>query len=207
MITDENKEIRFVTNKEELDRMCPHLNHGLICVSQYTQRCMKQEEQDQFHRLYSGTRKVIEDVCEEGQYQQEYLRHAPCVQKVRSDDENCAAKYQRELLDINQETPSNVSSQSESNKNVQKVCCSLQTYLECSERAVLTMCGPETAAFTKGLLDTMASSLIQTHCEKYPAGSEECSSSGSLRHGIGTMQLSLGLAAVIILLVLQQIRT
>ncbi|XP_055619309.1 uncharacterized protein LOC129764348 [Toxorhynchites rutilus septentrionalis] len=95
-------ELSFVTKKEELDKLCPDLHTGLHCIRSYTRRCMNIHQRDHFNKLYHGTYEVINELCEEGPYQEDFLRHAPCMRHVKKDYEVCAVSYQSTMAKIGQ---------------------------------------------------------------------------------------------------------
>ncbi|XP_050080777.1 uncharacterized protein LOC126568357 [Anopheles maculipalpis] len=95
-------ELSFVTKKEELDKLCPDLHTGLHCIRSYTRRCMNIHQRDHFNKLYHGTNEVIHELCEEGPYQEDFLRHAPCMRHVKKDYEVCATRYQSTMAKIGQ---------------------------------------------------------------------------------------------------------
>merc|ERR1712008_432452 len=47
---------------------------------------------------------VIVDLCQEGTYQSDYLRHAPCMRLVQAGYERCAADYQTRIKALNEQT-------------------------------------------------------------------------------------------------------
>merc|ERR1712079_738788 len=44
---------------------------------------------------------VIVDLCQQGAYQSDYLRHAPCMRQVQSGYERCASEYQQRIKSLN----------------------------------------------------------------------------------------------------------
>lgn len=173
-VFSENKDLTFAAKKEELDLICPDLNEGLSCIDEYTRSCMSPHQRSHFNRLYAGSSMVIQEICQEGPYQEEFLRHAPCMKEVKEDYEICAREYEQKIHSMQAIGNQNTSSPEDGNDQVRKLCCSFQEYLRCSHAIVMGTCGEETAQFTKAFLDRMASSLIQIHCEKYPPGSQIC---------------------------------
>jgi len=103
VVTD-NKDLGFATSKEELIKMCPKLMDGLRCIDDFTLRCLDREHRAYFNTLYAGTTQVIVDLCQEGPYQSDYLRHAPCMRLVQSGYERCAADYQTRIKALNAQT-------------------------------------------------------------------------------------------------------
>lgn len=55
---------------------------------------MTLDERNRFNKLYVGTHHVIKDICNEGDFQEQFLRHAPCLRLVKSEYDICAEKYQ-----------------------------------------------------------------------------------------------------------------
>ncbi|XP_054280785.1 uncharacterized protein LOC128998600 [Macrosteles quadrilineatus] len=172
-VLSDNQEFGFAAKKEDLDLICPDLNAGLRCIDEYTRKCMAPHQRSHFNKLYAGSSMVIQEICQEGPYQDEFLRHASCMWEVKQDYEECARDYQHKLQELSG-LMSNDTSEGDTERHVRRLCCSFQEYLRCSHAIVMDTCGEETATFTKGFLDRMASSLIQVHCEKYPSGSQIC---------------------------------
>jgi len=171
VVTD-NKDLGFATSQEELEEMCPKLMDGLRCIDNFTTKCLEAEHRAYFNTLYTGTTQVIVDLCQKGEYQTEYLQHAPCMRKAQTEYESCADEYQLRIKTLNK---GGVASPEEEEDNVQVLCCSFQRYLHCSEHVVNNTCGMDTASFTKGFLDRMSGPLVQGHCQDYEMGSEMCS--------------------------------
>ena len=42
---------------------------GLLCIDNFTRRCLDSTHRDFFHMLYAGTKQVIVDLCEDKHYQ------------------------------------------------------------------------------------------------------------------------------------------
>lgn len=58
---------------------------------------MEKSEQVMFRRIYAGITDVVQELCTRGKYQDEYLRHATCVKKVRAEYEVCSKNYEGTL--------------------------------------------------------------------------------------------------------------
>ncbi|XP_059622897.1 uncharacterized protein LOC132266078 [Phlebotomus argentipes] len=172
-VLSSTSDLTIATNKEELNKICPDLYGGLHCIRSYTRRCMSLQHRNHFNKLYHGTNQVIRDLCREGHYQNDYLRHAPCLRVVKPDYEICAKKYQDTISRITQLEHRGIGNATDD--TVAIVCCSFREYLDCSERTARRICGDETAAFTRSFLDKMADNLIREHCEDYSVKSGRCS--------------------------------
>uniref|UniRef100_A0A1B0CUX2 Uncharacterized protein n=1 Tax=Lutzomyia longipalpis TaxID=7200 RepID=A0A1B0CUX2_LUTLO len=173
-VLSSTSDLTIATNKEELNEICPDLYGGLHCIRSYTRRCMSLQHRNHFNKLYHGTNQVIRDLCREGHYQNDYLRHAPCLRMVKPDYEICAKKYQDTISRVTQMEHRGMANGTDDD-TVGIVCCSFREYLDCSERTARRICGEETAAFLRRFLDKMADSLIREHCEDYTITSGWCS--------------------------------
>ncbi|XP_058830953.1 uncharacterized protein LOC131689705 [Topomyia yanbarensis] len=185
-VLQSSTDLSIATKKEELDKICPDLNTGLQCIRSYTRRCMTMEQRDRFNKLYNGTHQFVRDLCKEGPYQNEFLSHAPCLQRVKPDYEVCGRKYHNTVSVITQQQQQHQNHQARQERHhqqqqsnyhttagrdaeddVRTVCCSFIEYLDCSESAAKKTCGSDTARFTRGFLDKMSSTLIKMYCEDY----------------------------------------
>lgn len=198
LLTDD-KEMAMFRSRADLDRICPKLTEGVLCIDRFTRLCMNQQQRAHFHQLYHGTSEVIHDLCQDGEYREEFLRHAPCMSEVRSDHEVCSNVYQERMARMEQKTKLRTARHSQHHHNhhyrhhhhnrtaaeedlekqqheddLRTLCCSFQDYLRCSQSVVEDKCGEETARFAHGFMDRMAQSLVTSHCQAYPAGSELC---------------------------------
>lgn len=112
VVTD-NRDLGFATSMDELQEMCPKLMEGLRCIDDFTVRCLDREHRAYFNTLYAGTTQVIVDLCQEGSYQSDYLRHAPCMRQVQSGYERCASEYQQRIKSLNSGAGEHVQGRSE----------------------------------------------------------------------------------------------
>ncbi|XP_057331396.1 uncharacterized protein LOC130671493 [Microplitis mediator] len=182
-ITDNNN-LGFVTTKNELQALCPDLQSSMKCINSYTKNCMPDEQRQNFYSLYQGVNIAIKELCQEGSYQDAFLKHAPCMQKVQTDYELCSKRYQQSVIELESKN------KTKSSENIKSVCCAFREFLECSHHTVRRKCGEETAEFTKDFLDRMSDSLIKVHCSPYTQS--ECIVSGTASSKVGIiMQLTI----------------
>ncbi|XP_055534677.1 uncharacterized protein LOC129724083 [Wyeomyia smithii] len=212
-VLQSSTDLSIATKKEELDKICPDLNSGLLCIRSYTRRCMTLEQRDRFNKLYNGTHQFVKDLCREGPYQNEFLSHAPCLQRVKPDYEVCGRRYHNTVSVITQQQQQHhhqgrherhhqqqpnhhTAAGRNAEDDVRTVCCSFIEYLDCSESAAKKTCGSNTASFTRGFLDKMSSTLIKMYCEDYYR-SNKCpsaqSAAFSTSHNYGISHLLLPL--------------
>ncbi|XP_014480512.1 PREDICTED: uncharacterized protein LOC106747468 [Dinoponera quadriceps] len=164
--------LSFVTKKEEFNKVCPDLEAGMKCITKYTIDCMNDEQRKHFNSIYIGTNMVIMELCQDGSYQDEFLKHAPCMEEVKAEYEICYKNYQNTTQEI--EKTNFIASRGSSLKSL---CCAFKEYLDCSHHTVRRRCGDDSAQFTKKFLDRMSGSLMKMHCATYTH--EECSMHGA----------------------------
>ncbi|KYM98088.1 hypothetical protein ALC62_11434, partial [Cyphomyrmex costatus] len=185
-----NSDLSFVTKKEDINKLCPDLEAGMKCIKRYTINCMQPKQRDHFNSLYTGTNMAIMELCQDGPYQDEFLKHAPCMQKSKAEYELCYKSYQKTTQEI-------MANRSLGQQNLKSLCCAFQEYLECSHHTVRRQCGDDTARFTKEFLDRMSSSLLKAHCAPYT----EC----TVNSGISTLNLSAIMPMTLILFMRKRI--
>ncbi|XP_022196501.2 uncharacterized protein LOC111053876 [Nilaparvata lugens] len=177
VLSDNSQDLSFAAKREELEELCPNLEKGLRCIDDYTRKCLELHQRQHFNLLYSDTSIVIQEICQKGPYQEEFLRHAPCMREVKDEYERCTRTYQTKLTEMTSQ--SNNHPGGDNDKNIKKLCCSFQEYLSCSRSIMLDKCGEGTAKFTAGLLQRMSISMIKLHCEKYSNNMDVCEQMGN----------------------------
>uniref|UniRef100_A0A1Q3FLT3 Putative conserved secreted protein n=1 Tax=Culex tarsalis TaxID=7177 RepID=A0A1Q3FLT3_CULTA len=227
-VLQSSTDLSIATKKEELDKICPDLTTGLQCIRSYTRRCMTLEQRDRFNKLYNGTHQFVRDLCREGPYQNEFLSHAPCLQRVKPDYEVCGRKYHNTVSVITQQQHHHEHHQARHERHhqqqqqlqnhhttegrnaeddVRTVCCSFIEYLDCSEGAAKKTCGTDTARFTRGFLDKMSSTLITMYCEDYYRSNKCPSTQSSASSQSSSSLLLLMLVTLLVPTVLTQLNT
>lgn len=115
-------ELSFTPKREELAELCPDLEAGLKCIRSYTRRCMTLTQRNQFMKIYKGTEEVIRDVCREGDYQNEFLKHAACLRTVKPQHKKCEEKYQETMNFIRSPKANNTENALNPRDDVKNVC-------------------------------------------------------------------------------------
>ncbi|XP_037092777.1 uncharacterized protein LOC119112644 [Pollicipes pollicipes] len=192
VLTD-NRDLGFAATERELSRLCPTLMEGIDCMENFAVDCLKPHHRSYFNTLYAGTQRLISGLCSPGDYQTEYLLHAPCMRTVQRGYEVCADEYHSQMDLITIDSPA--ADAGDSSVQIQMLCCSFKSYLHCSQQAVMHRCGIGTANFTKNFLERLAGPLVQTHCAGFTHGSDACLS------GVGGRRPALlpGVAALLAL--------
>lgn len=84
-------------------------------------------QRQQFMKIYKGTDDVIRDLCREGDYQNEFLKHAGCLRTVKPQHKKCEEKYQETMLSLktpkaNHTMQNEQQAEANTNDDVRKVC-------------------------------------------------------------------------------------
>nr|XP_023023914.1 uncharacterized protein LOC111512051 [Leptinotarsa decemlineata] len=188
----------FISSKSDLEKVCPNLKEAIKCIHTYTRHCMNKEEKQAFRELFNGTGKMVHELCREGVYQEEYLRHAPCMSQVAGESEVCFRSYTKAMQKIQSDSPPEIKISELSidtvlrkkrrhaaDEGIKNVCCAFQEFIECSTHAVRRRCGDESAKFSHKFFNKMSATMLQLHCSNY--GRRECgmmSSSVSLQNSV-----------------------
>ncbi|KAG5872640.1 hypothetical protein JTB14_016156 [Gonioctena quinquepunctata] len=160
----------FVSSRADLEKVCPDLKEAVRCIHTFTRHCMNREDRQHFKKLFHGTGLMVHELCKNGTFQEEYLRHAPCMTQVSSEGEVCFKGYTKDMQDIQSSSPTEVNiselnidtvlrkkRRHAADEGIKNLCCSFQQYVECLTHAVRRRCGEESAHFSYKLLDKMSS--------------------------------------------------
>ncbi|XP_023288337.1 uncharacterized protein LOC105699939 isoform X2 [Orussus abietinus] len=153
-----------ITTKQELEQLCGEMEAGLKCIKTYSLRCLNPKKREPFTLLYKEVNMAILELCHPGPYQDAFLKHAPCIQKVKADYELCYERHQGVIRAIEAKNQT----EGDPNEIVKSVCCAFQEYMDCVHHSVRKQCGEEAGSFFKEFFDRMSITLIKTHCQKYP---------------------------------------
>ncbi|XP_050297678.1 uncharacterized protein LOC126737034 [Anthonomus grandis grandis] len=178
--------LTLVSTKADLEKICPDLRDALNCIHRYTRFCMTLQDRKHFKKLFHGTGEMVTNLCRNGTYQDEFLKHAPCMQRIEQKNEVCFKQYTKRMNEIESKTPMDSITEDDlvafktsykkkrdaADEGIKNVCCSFQEYVQCSTSTTRKECGPEAADFSQKFLDKMSSSMIQLHCQNY--GPREC---------------------------------
>jgi len=70
------------------------------CIDRYSRLCMYHTQRAHFHHLYSGIAKVVQDLCQDGDYREEFLKHAPCMSEVTEEHEVCSRIHLQKIAEM-----------------------------------------------------------------------------------------------------------
>lgn len=160
--------LNFGSSTSDLDKVCKPLKEGLQCIEEYAQRNLAPDVQAKFTQIYGGSVGVIKELCEPGSFQDEYLKHAQCMDSAKMQYKVCLDEYNSVVRSINTCSPA------ERVKNLKLMCCSFKEYIKCSQDLVFSRCNNDTAAFTEKFLVRLSNPVSTEHCAPYTANQADC---------------------------------
>ncbi|KZC04658.1 hypothetical protein WN55_00734 [Dufourea novaeangliae] len=153
-----SNDLSFARSKMYLRQMCPELENSMKCVQTFTLDCLQENQREHFSNLYADTNKMIMELCHDGPFQDEFLKHAQCMQNDSPRHNLCNKKYERITQEIERRNATIV----DGSWN-HYICCGFREYLDCSQHSVRRQCGDEAAQFTKQLHARMSSSMLRVN--------------------------------------------
>ncbi|XP_018330278.1 uncharacterized protein LOC108740451 [Agrilus planipennis] len=197
--------LTYFSSKPDLDMLCPDLKEALRCIHAYTRLCMNLHRRKHFRKLFHDTNIMITELCSNSTFQEEYLKHASCMQSLQTQNQICFDKYAKDITSIQLETDQKVQIKEKvtpdqivtyakrkreaADMGIRSVCCSFQEYTSCSTRTVERSCGNEAAEFSKFFMERMSSAMIKNHCHDYTP--EKCGILPSSSTSISSSLISL----------------
>lgn len=199
--------LTFISSQADLDKICPELRGAISCIHSHTRRCMTNNQSEHFQKLFRGTGKMVTELCVNGTFQQEYLKHAPCMKQAESENEVCLKRYARAMKEVTDNTPEMDNSDPDifnalkkkreaADLGIRNVCCIFQEYVECLTHTMRRKCGEEAAKFSNKFMEKISAAMMKSHCRQY--GRRHCglTSSGTIEESTLALVL-LSLLAVL----------
>ncbi|XP_043246654.1 uncharacterized protein LOC122394112 [Amphibalanus amphitrite] len=164
-----NNVIAHATNSTLLDT-CRRIQEAMKCVSDYISSCSTKAEREQFTKTVSSTSGLMDSLCQPGEFQDQFLKHVPCLRLVSIDYNYCGHLYKKLVAHIERGEDRNPSPQ---------VCCTFNEFTNCSRAMSQSLCSSEGAEFVDQYLDRFGDATLTPACKPYHVGSELCPRSGA----------------------------
>ncbi|KAF8790145.1 uncharacterized protein LOC129961052 [Argiope bruennichi] len=169
----QREDLALAATQEELNLVCRKLQQGVRCIEDHSFRCFTAPQKRIFKSVVSDSRHVIDDICVQGKLQEDYLRYAPCLKNVSTDERKCANQYKK-LANNHGGNPDDTNSVNV-NYGLKLHCCAFTEFVECQHEFILRDCGHHAHQFFQNQLDRMSGSLLNEHCALFTHGSNACS--------------------------------
>ncbi|CAG0888386.1 unnamed protein product [Cyprideis torosa] len=156
------------TSSSDLDEVCPELKKGIQCIEDYSEQCLPDAVKSYFRSMYNGSTSVIQELCTPGEQQDEYLKHAECMDSAKYQYKICVDEHNSIVKKLDPKDP-----QSNRENTLKLICCSFREFISCA-KGLVSRCGEETANFTEHLLDRLATPVVQEHCMNHVEDMKDC---------------------------------
>lgn len=158
-ILDNDQFIGLPANKEELDILCKAFNNGMKCVDEYAKSCLSPSRRGYLEQTVAGARITMYHMCDDEEFQKEYLAHAPCYQKIRRELEQCSEElkkvvvfYRSRRVSLNQK------------EILKRICCAKSEFLTCTERVASKKCDENATTFLRKITESLSGQITSGQC-------------------------------------------
>ncbi|XP_077524181.1 uncharacterized protein LOC144135387 [Amblyomma americanum] len=159
-------------NTKELLKQCEVEFSAGICARQFANRCLPPLPRGMVVVILEGISQEVSSKCNvSNPLHNEFLKHAPCMNKVGDTLHKCMKKLTLSL---------DYSASIEPHLRVGRSCCNFAEYLMCSGDAMRKQCGAEAEDYIKKLLTRSAGDFIEIACINHRTDFESCKSSAGV---------------------------
>ncbi|KAL1414144.1 hypothetical protein MTO96_000963 [Rhipicephalus appendiculatus] len=157
---------------KELLKQCEIEFSAGICARQFANRCLPPLPRGMVVVILEGISQEVSSKCNvSNPLHDEFLKHAPCMNKVGDTLHMCMKKLTLSL---------DYSASIEPHLRVGRSCCNFAEYLKCSGDAMRKQCGEEAEDYIKKLLTRSAGDFIEIACINHRTDFESCKSSAAV---------------------------
>ncbi|XP_075740768.1 uncharacterized protein LOC142787030 isoform X1 [Rhipicephalus microplus] len=158
---------KIPTTPEELESFCGTQNKAESCARDYIKHCTESVSQGIGDVFLDDIKSEIEDRCDESSvYREDYLRSAPCLNKVGAGFHKCLRGLVADL-DLASKLPNK--------QRIGGACCKYNVFEQCVSKVVQGQCDSDVIEFAQGLVDRYSGELLGTVCTAYRSG-QKCKS-------------------------------
>ncbi|XP_077524189.1 uncharacterized protein LOC144135398 [Amblyomma americanum] len=152
-------------SEDDLGAFCKAQEEAEACSRAYLKKCTSSVAQGVGTVFLDDIREEIQERCDTStDYHKDYIKHAPCLNKVGSQFNACIKATTSDL---------DVASRLPAKQRIGGACCQYSKLEVCVAQAVEPACPPETAEFAKSVLQRYAGELLGTVCVGFRSG-EKC---------------------------------
>ncbi|XP_050037836.1 uncharacterized protein [Dermacentor andersoni] len=149
----------------DLAAFCKTQMDSETCSRAYLKKCVSSVAQGVGNIFLDDVKEEIHDRCDtSSEYHKEFIKHAPCLNKVGSSFSTC---IKNTIADLD------VASRLPPKQRIAGACCQYNKLDECVRKAVESTCPPETLQFSQKVLTRYAGELLGAVCTGFRSG-EKC---------------------------------
>uniref|UniRef100_T1IHT2 Uncharacterized protein n=1 Tax=Strigamia maritima TaxID=126957 RepID=T1IHT2_STRMM len=128
------------TTKQDLELMCEAFQSGMKCIDEFAKHCMKPSDQNYLQMTVAGARQMMKHLCDDIQYQNEYLKHVTCYSQLSEEWDLCTLQMKRVVEEYR-----NKKHQVTEEDVMKNSCCAKYEFLVCTEDVSFKKCSKEAA--------------------------------------------------------------
>ncbi|CRL00203.1 CLUMA_CG013477, isoform A [Clunio marinus] len=148
-------------NKEDIQQYCQTFNQGIRCYNEYAEKCISDPIN---RRLIEGeimpARSFYEMLCKDNVFKKDYLKHRNCFRYIEKEWNFCTQTFHslldKEFTRVHRERK----------KNLIKFFSARYAYENCVGNSAKAKCKPESAIFTRSLVELLSSERQFKNCAK-----------------------------------------
>ncbi|GAB6021408.1 hypothetical protein CHUAL_004017 [Chamberlinius hualienensis] len=169
----DNHQLIFASSEQELNNVCSTLNVAIECVEHYISMCYGPDKKQLYERMKDNSMGIIDDLCTNTTFRQEYLYHAKCLTNSSSAyDKSCKRSY---MKFINESLTGVDPQMSNPEHSLAKFCCAYDNFITCINEQVEEHCQASTVDFYRNFMAKSTGNVFQNRCSNFTAGSTWCS--------------------------------
>lgn len=169
--------------EEAVHARCKAFKGGMSCIDDYKGKCLKSKQQQLVEKAVAGARHTMDFLCNDPEFQKEFLRHQNCFRGTAIDWEHCSNHFQGLVAEELQMT--NISA---ADRNL-GLCCAKHGFLRCVYYSAQFKCRKDGALFLMKVAQTLTDVQVKEDAcrqikfdEMCTAGSDSASTVRTLHH-------------------------
>ncbi|KAI9556386.1 hypothetical protein GHT06_018960 [Daphnia sinensis] len=145
-------------------------NEFIDCIRSYALICLTSDRRQQQLQIALDEAVKNDEMCSNPNYQADYLKHAPCIKSMATDDGKCRKQLNYLIDQVSALSISNI-----------QICCAHHAFRECmlsaTERNCRASLDGRAVQFTKDMFSKSLAFLLK-QCEDYVPNSAQCPAAG-----------------------------
>lgn len=156
-----------ITNAE-VTRQCKILMETETCLTNYTRRCMTEQQAELVDMVAEGGLETIRELCRpQSKLRTSYLKNGDCINQQHKAQRVCMRDFQVSL---------EKAVEIEWQDRLKLACCSFNKLNACTQDVIEPKCGSEAYELHKQMFRTSVSRMPSLACAKYEHNAKVCSS-------------------------------
>ncbi|GAB6021562.1 hypothetical protein CHUAL_004159 [Chamberlinius hualienensis] len=173
----DNQQLIFASSERELNNVCGTLNVAIECVEHYISMCYGPDKKELYEKMRDNSMGIIDDLCTNTTFRQEYLYHAKCLSNSSSAYNNsCKRSY---MKFINESLTGVDPVMANPQLSLVKFCCAYNNFVSCINQQIRRQCQLSTVNFYHNFMAKSTGLVFKSHCSNFTVESSWCSSANN----------------------------